>query len=42
MKKVIAELGPKLVAAIVTDNAANARRSRELVKQTYPHIVMFR
>jgi hypothetical protein len=33
MKKLIAELGQKLVAAVVTDNAGNARRSRELIKE---------
>jgi hypothetical protein len=33
MKKVIAEFGPELVAAVVTDNAGNARRSGELIKE---------
>jgi hypothetical protein len=42
MKKVIVELGHKLVAAVVTDNAGNARHSRELFKEVYPHIVIFR
>jgi hypothetical protein len=42
MKIVIAELGHKLVAAVVTDNAGNARGSRELIKEIYPHIVIFR
>jgi hypothetical protein len=42
MKKVIADLGHKLVAAVVTDNVGNARRSWELIKEIYPHIVIFR
>jgi hypothetical protein len=38
---VIVELGHKLVAAVATDNAGNARHSRELIKEVYPHIVNF-
>jgi len=36
--KVIEEIGPEKVAAVVTDNAANMKSAWQYVQQKYPHI----
>jgi hypothetical protein len=42
MERFVKEVGPMKVAAVVTDNAANAVKSRRLLKRIYPHIIIFR
>jgi hypothetical protein len=39
MERFVKEVGPKKVAAVVTDNAANAVKSRRLLKRIYSHII---
>jgi hypothetical protein len=42
MEKVINEVGPSRVAAVVTDNVANARRSQDLLKAVFKHLIVFK
>jgi hypothetical protein len=38
----VEEAGKDRVAAVVTDNAANMKKARALLKRRYPAIIIFR
>ena len=41
MKKVIEEVGPQKVIAVCTDNEANMKKSWQILKHDYNHIVFY-
>jgi len=38
----IEDVGYKKVAAVVTDNAANMKQAKALLKDKFPHLIIFR